>query len=82
MCLILITVNIKKTKKEALYNCANISAWKNFFIFPDLILTEQQESKVLHYELKKRRNQGETNVIIKNGKIIQRQKRAALSNYD
>ena len=59
MCLILITVKIKETKKEALCNCANISAWKNFFIFSDLTLTEQQESKVLHYELKKRRNQGE-----------------------
>jgi len=38
---------------------------------------ERQASKVLYDELKKRRNQGETNRIIRNGKIIKRQRSSA-----
>ena len=51
--------------------------WKDIFISPDLTPNEQQASKVLCDELKKRRHQDETDLIIWNGKIIQRQRSSA-----
>jgi len=43
---------------------------KNVYISPDLTIKERQIAKELRAELKRRRSQGEQNIIIRRGKII------------
>ena len=49
--------------------------YKKVFIAPDMTSFERAKHKKLVEELKQRRQQGETNLIIKNGLIVQRQLR-------
>ena len=49
--------------------------YKKVFIAPDMTKFERAKHKKLVDELKQRRQQGETNLIIKNGSIVRRQLR-------
>ena len=78
--MILVTVNDKEAKRQILRNAAElrqISVWKNIFVSPDFTFKERQANKILRDELKRRRSQGETNLIIRNGKIICKQRSSA-----
>ena len=50
----------------------NDSKFCNVYISPDLTLEERQENKKLYLELKRCREKGEKDLMIKNGKIIKR----------
>lgn len=47
------------------------STWYQLYIQPDMTPTEREAYRKLQEELKRRKNMGETNLIIRNGKIIQ-----------
>ena len=43
---------------------------KNTYISQDMSFKEREAAKVLRMELKKRRSQGEQNIVIRHGKIV------------
>ena len=47
------------------------STWYQLYIQPDMTPTEREAYRKLQEEIKRRKNLGETNLIIRNGKIIQ-----------
>ena len=51
----------------------NSSSYKKVFISPDLTPKERATNKQLLEELRHRRQQGETNLIIRRGKIVLKQ---------
>ena len=50
-----------------------ISKWQSVYVSPDLTLKEREINRALHQELKRRKDAGEKDLIIKRGKIINRQ---------
>jgi len=67
-------------KRQILRNAKllrNSNSYKSVFISPDLTQQEREVSKKLHNELKRRKQAGETNLIIKHGKIVPRQSQSA-----
>ena len=80
----LITVCDEEVKKQILRYAAklkHISAWTDVFVSPDLTFSERQANKILHEKFKNRRDQSETNLTIRNGKIIQRQRSSAPQSW-
>ena len=62
------------TKREILSNARILrrsTKWSNVFISPDLTLKERQANREIRAEMKRRRENGEQNLIIKRGKIVQ-----------
>ena len=45
--------------------------WSSNYIQPDMTPTEREAYRQLQGEIKRRRNLGESNLIIRNGKVIQ-----------
>ena len=74
--LLKITVDNEETKKELLSKAANInrnSDSKNkVYINPDYTAKEREIFRHLRQELKERTGKGERNLIIRNGKIVER----------
>ena len=54
-------------------NLRNSNTYKKVFISPDLLPKEREVNKLLHQELKRRKEAGEVNLIIRRGKIISKQ---------
>ena len=46
------------------------STWKRIYIQPDMTPSEREAHKLLYNQLQTRRSQGESNLIIRNGKIV------------
>ena len=49
--------------------------WQSVFISPDLTIKEREINRALHQELKRRKEAGEKDLVIKRGKIINGQAR-------
>lgn len=72
--LLIVTLEHEEFKHEILKMSTQIKSdqkWKRIFITPDLTYAERQEQRQLREELMSRRTSGETNLIIRRGKIIQ-----------
>ena len=72
--LIRVTCSGESYKKDILRKAKqlrNLPAYNNVYINPDLTLRQRDENKRLRNELKTRKGQGE-NVMIRNGKIVER----------
>ena len=71
-----VTVDTLESKVYILRNCTKLrsadqsSYYSNIFITPDLTQQEHEDGKKLRDELKRRRQNGEPNLIIKKGRII------------
>ena len=50
-----------------------IPKWQSVYVSPDLTMKEREINRALHQELKRRKEAGEKDLIIKRGKIINRQ---------
>ena len=70
-----VTLDNEKSKwriiKEAI-KLRNSANWKNVYISPDLTRKEREHNKKSRLELKQRKDQGEKNLIIKRGRIVDR----------
>jgi len=68
--------NRKQTRSSILRNAKNLrksSTYQNVFISSDLSLKERESNKLLYQELKRRKQAGEVNLIIRRGKIVPKQ---------
>ena len=63
---------------ENAYKLSRSSKWKRVYIAPDRTLKEREEHKKLRDELKKRKEDGEENIFIHKGKIIQKTRPATV----
>ena len=71
-----VTLDSVKSKRELLNNAKklrNSEKWGRVYITPDLSPHEREENKKLREELRKRRNEGESGLVIRRGKIIQQE---------
>ena len=78
--LLLITMDCERNKWKILSQSTKLRAsrkWKEVYICPDLTAKERELNKKLRDELKRRKANGEKNVMIKRGRIVVR--RAASS---
>ena len=70
---LLVTLEDMETKREILGHAKELrqsESWGNIYISPDLTPTERERDKKLRTELKQRRDDGERDIIIRNGKIV------------
>ena len=70
-----VLVSLSGDREEVLKKASLIrqyQGWESVFIDPDRTPNERQFHVALREELKKRRNRGETDLIIKNGQIVHR----------
>ena len=68
-----VTLDSVKSKRELLNNAKKLRStekWERVYITPDLSPREREENKKLREELKKRRDEGETGIVIRRGKIV------------
>ena len=83
---LLVCFTSEESKLAVLSNAPRLrfhDIYKKVFIAPDMTRFERAKHKKLVEELKQRRQQGETNLIIKNGLIVQRQlRRSNTSNVN
>ena len=71
--LLLVVLENEDIKRQILARSPRLrqsDSWKTVFITPDLTRQEREEGKRLRDELKRRRQNGESNLIIKRGRII------------
>ena len=71
--LILVTLQYLQQKRDILRNAKQLrdsNKWGNIYISPDLTPKERDLGRKLRAELKDRRSNGETNLIIRRGQII------------
>ena len=71
--LLLVTVGNFEEEKDLLRLAKNIQQsdeWSNIYISPDLTPKEREVNRVLRAEIRRRRDAGESNLVIRNGKII------------
>ena len=71
-----VTLDSVKNKRDVLNNAKNVrnsSTWGRVYITPDLTPRERDANKILREELKKRRDDGETGLFIRRGKILHTQ---------
>ena len=67
------TLENAETKMELLKMAPQLrhhERWKNIFVTPDLTREEREEGKKLRDELKARRQAGESNLMIRRGRIV------------
>ena len=83
---LLVCFTSEESKLAVLSNAPRLrfhDIYKKVFIAPDMTRFERAKHKKLVEELKQRRQQGETNLIIKNVSIVQRQlRRSNTSNVN
>ena len=73
---LLVTVADNAIRRQILRNAKHLrhsNTYKCVFISPDLTLQEREANKQLRQELRHRKDAGELNLIIKNGKIVSKQ---------
>jgi len=73
---LLVTIPDNTIRRQILRNAKNLrnsNTHKRVFISPDLTPQEREANKQLRQELKRRKDAGDTNLIIKNGKIVSKQ---------
>ena len=73
--LLIITVESVDVKQDILRSATelrNTEEWRNVFITPDMTRQEREEGKRLRDELKRRRDAGQTGLVIRRGKIIKK----------
>ena len=73
--LLLITMESERSKWKILSQSTKLGAsseWKEVYICPDLTVKERGLNKNLRDELKCRRTNGEKNLIIRRGQIVER----------
>ena len=73
---LLVTVADNAIRRQILRNAKHLchsNTYKRVFISPDLTLQEREANKQLRQELRRRKDAGESNLIIKNGKIVSKQ---------
>ena len=68
--LLLVVLENEDIKRQILARSRQNDSLKTVFITPDLTRQEREDGKKLHDELKRRRQNGEPNLIIKRGRII------------
>ena len=71
--LLLITLQHEEMKRDVLKCAKDLRGskdWGKIYFYPDLTPKERQAGKELRDELKRRRDQGETNIIIRGGRIV------------
>ena len=71
--LLKITVENITKKREILSNAKKlreVNAWKGIYINPDLTPKERETNKILREDLKRRKDNGEVDLVIRRGKII------------
>ena len=71
--LLIVSLENMETKVELLRMASqlrHLSTWKRIYVTPDLTKKEREESKKLREELAKRRQAGETDIMIKRGRIV------------
>ena len=71
--LVLITLENPEVRRDILKRCKElrgIEEWERVYISPDLTQPERQRNKELRDELKRRREDGETNIMIRRGRIV------------
>ena len=56
--------------KSATYNLRKSTRWNKVYVSPDLTAKEREVNKALRKELKRRKAQGEKEIMIKRGKIV------------
>ena len=82
---LLISVRDELCKREILrsaYKLSKIPKWSNIYVSPDYTHKEREANKVLHEELKRRKENGEVNLGIRNGKIVTKQPRPDSNQTD
>ena len=73
---LLVTVDNERNKWLLLKSAPmlrKIPKWQSVYVSPDLTMKEREINRALHQELKRRKEAGEKDLIIKRGKIINRQ---------
>ena len=71
--LLIVTLDSAETKIELLKMAPQLrylTTWKRIYVTPDLSKKEREEGKRLREELAARRQTGETNLVIKRGRIV------------
>ena len=69
--LLLVTLSCERSKiLTTAWRLKNNSKWENTYIDPDRTLQEREEHKALRRELKRRREAGEDNLVIRDGAIV------------
>ena len=72
---LILTLNNLDTKTEILegaYKLSHTPEWRNIYVAPDRTPKEREEHKMLRDELKRRRQEGEENIVIRKGKIVKK----------
>ena len=70
---LLIKINDEETQRQVLACAPKLrfsTTWNQVYIQPDMSPKEREAHKKVYEELKKRRNDGESNLVIRNGKIV------------
>ena len=70
---LLVSIQDELWKREILrfaYKLSKISKWSSIYVSPDYTRKEREANKVLRNELRRRKENGEENLSIRNGKII------------
>ena len=79
---LLVTLLDDSSRRYILQNAKSLrnnSTYNNVYISPDLTPKEREINRQLHTELKRRKQAGETNLMIKRGKIITKQTNSQLT---
>ncbi len=72
-----VTFDTTKSKRDALSNAKKlfeIESWKRVFITPDLPPQQRQKNRELRDELRRRLEEGESNLVIRRGEIVKMNK--------
>lgn len=82
---VLVRLENDQRKNEILFSARKLrrqERWSETYIAPDLTQAQRSEKQDLWEELKRRRNDGETNIFILNGRIVSRRSRHHESKED
>jgi len=79
-----VTVDSVSSKIQALRNAKrlrNTQHWKEVFVTPDMTPKEREKNKALREELKRRRDDGEEHLVIRNGEIAKVEDKPSYGSY-
>ena len=80
---LLVHLENEDMKRDILATAKNLrqtEKWRNTYIVPDMTRQQREENWKLRQELKSRRENGELNLMIRQGKIVKRWKRKVASD--
>ena len=81
--LLLVTLSDEHHKRLVMKQASKLQAterWNNIYVTPDLTIKERETNKALREELKRRKDNGEKNLIIKRGRIVTKNGASQSSN--